>query len=98
MEAVIAVSSFKICSETAAAEAAAASLALLSIGVEVVGESKDGSYVPDDVLDDQCDAACLIALCTMPAYCGGTIPSIVPTSCPTSTPGPAPKYPPTGYG
>jgi hypothetical protein len=36
MEAVIAMSSFKFCSETAAA----ASLARLSIGVEVVGERR----------------------------------------------------------
>jgi hypothetical protein len=97
MEAVRAISSFKLCCEAAAAEAAAASLALLSIGVEGLGESKDGSYPPDDVPYDRCDAACLIALCTMPAYCGGTIPSIVPTSCPTSMPGPAPEYTPAGY-
>src|ERR1700728_297581 len=87
MEAVKAISSFKFCSDAAAAEAAAASLAVLSIGVEGLGESKVGSYPPDDVPYDRCDAACFIALCTMPAYCGGTIPSIAPTSCPTSMPG-----------
>src|SRR5580698_2271214 len=97
MEAVKAFSSFRLCCAAAAAEAAAASLALLSIGVEGLGESKVGSYPPYEPPDDLCDPACLIALCTMPAYCGGTIPSTAPTNCPTLMPGPAPKCPPTAY-